>query len=70
MADTPETDKPKCFNCEEPCTKDDFCHGCKVHVCNDCSVNYDMPFGSHEPELHLIDEGDEQFAEEEDEDVA
>lgn len=46
----------KCFNCEnEGSAGDMFCHGCKQYVCEECSVNYNLPFGGHEPEDHLED---------------
>lgn len=29
-----------------------YCFGCRRYVCEECSTNVDMPWGSHEPEAH------------------
>ncbi len=42
-----------CHFCDTVCNADHFCHGCKVHVCEQHSVNFSMPFGGHDVELHL-----------------
>ena len=44
-----------CWHCGEAATNEDFCYGCGVYVCNECSLNYELPPGSHEPEAHLRD---------------
>ena len=48
-----------CYLCEEnPTTDENFCHGCKQPICQDCADhNPNMPFGVHDPEDHL-DEDD------------
>lgn len=48
---------PTCHFCPKPGTDDNFCHGCKVYVCDDCGVNLGL-MGRHAPEDHL--ESDEE----------
>ena len=43
-----------CFHCEEPCTEEDYCYGCKTFVCAKCEPYYEGPDGSHRPEEHLL----------------
>jgi hypothetical protein len=44
----------ECFNCEAKLPEDHYCHGCKKYVCEDCDKSLGMmPFGGHEPDLHL-----------------
>lgn len=51
-----ETENPgSCALCEGVATKDDYCFGCKEWVCETCCVNYNMPFGGHELEVHTED---------------
>lgn len=43
---------------EGPCSdkidpKEDYCFGCKKIICNNHAKNMNMPFGSHQPGLHL-----------------
>lgn len=49
----------RCFNCNKPVGEDYFCSGCKSHVCDECDVNYEMPFGGHDKKLHLEEPEDE-----------
>jgi hypothetical protein len=52
----------KCYLCELTCAKveDDFCHGCKQHVCEKCCTNGDVAWGGHAPEDHrAADEGED-----------
>lgn len=44
-----------CFNCGAECTDDHYCHGCRAHICNACSVNPDASGIGHAPEDHLSD---------------
>jgi hypothetical protein len=44
----------RCFHCLKPCGEDDYCHGCKTVVCEQCSPYYDGPGGDHAPEEHLL----------------
>lgn len=50
-----------CYLCETNVTTDeDFCHGCGQSICQDCAdKNSDMPFGMHDPEVHVEPEGHE-----------
>ena len=57
----------KCYHCKESCNEDQFCHGCKQYICEDCSKNYEMPWGGHDPDLHLEIPYEESY-ENEDED--
>ena len=54
-----------CYFCEKKCVKDDYCHGCKQYICNDCSINCSLT-GNHNVEDHLEEE--EEF-EDEDENI-
>ena len=44
--------KRLCFHCAAECREEDYCYGCKTHICRECCVNID-PCGSHPPEDHL-----------------
>jgi hypothetical protein len=45
-----------CYFCNKGLTseeaKESYCWGCKVFVCEECDINFNMPLGSHEPEVH------------------
>lgn len=48
---TEHTAKSKvCYFCGKEVTEDDFCHGCKHYVCQECDE--DMPLGNHCVEDH------------------
>jgi hypothetical protein len=44
-----------CFNCGRACAPGEYCFGCKRHVCDECAINLEIPFGAHTPEMHLED---------------
>jgi hypothetical protein len=47
-------EKKPCFNCKAPCdVEDSYCYGCTEVVCEDCSVNFNMPIGPHDSADHL-----------------
>lgn len=48
----------KCFNCEAPCSRDTYCHGCKVYICDSCDVSCGNYGPGHEPEAHLQEPDD------------
>lgn len=48
--------KPKkCFKCKKELNEDYFCSGCQDYICDECDVNYNIPFGGHPKELHLVE---------------
>ena len=47
-----EGDIYSCHFCGEESDEDSFCFGCKHAVCENCDVNFDMPFGSHSVDVH------------------
>lgn len=47
-----------CFNCEKPCTEDDWCFGCKHFVCAVCGIHDHLGPG-HSPSQHLESPEDE-----------
>ncbi|KKL65825.1 hypothetical protein LCGC14_2151120 [marine sediment metagenome] len=49
--------KGKCFECGLTCGQEEFCFGCRVFVCDECSLNCELMRG-HEPEDHLNDPAD------------
>lgn len=49
----------ECFHCKKPVKSGAFCFGCKVHVCDDCDRNFDMPWGPHTAEDHLEEPNEE-----------
>lgn len=58
IADGDAPDSGKCFNCGCCCTGEDYCFGCRKHVCESCDVNGLNILGyEHEPEEHLDDGG-------------
>ncbi len=49
-----------CFHCQEQCNGvDDYCYGCKVLICPDCSKNEGL-MGAHDPDDHLDDDNQEE----------
>lgn len=46
----------RCHMCNCQVTDDDYCHGCKVHICRKCDAPLDKrPFGYiHPPEGHTV----------------
>ncbi len=55
MPDEPQT-TGTCHLCEvNSTTNEDFCYGCNESICSDCSVNFELPFGGHDPEDHQYD---------------
>ena len=42
--------KPQCHLCRKKTGEDQFCFGCKVHVCKKCDVN--LCTGKHVPIDH------------------
>jgi hypothetical protein len=50
-----------CFHCEEPCTSDNYCFGCKSFICEECDREQQMGFG-HDPSDHLLEEERDVFA--------
>lgn len=49
----------ECFKCKKKLNKDYYCSGCGHAICDECDVNYNMPFGSHLKELHLLEASDD-----------
>ncbi len=45
----------RCHMCNGQVTEDQYCHGCKVHICSACDAPLDdRPFGcEHIPEMHI-----------------
>ena len=44
----------QCEFCKAECSPADFCHGCKVVICDKCDVSCgETPWGPHQPEEHL-----------------
>ena len=43
----------KCAKCGKACDDDHYCHGCKKHICDDCSVNWNPPWGTHDVSVHF-----------------
>jgi hypothetical protein len=41
-----------CALCDASCTAEDYCYGCRKHVCQNCCSNLSMPMGTHEPADH------------------
>jgi len=41
-----------CILCGRPTTNYDYCYGCKKHVCQECTQNYEDPRGKHHFEDH------------------
>ena len=64
----PEDMTGTCYLCTDvPTGPDDFCYGCQQPICQDCSdKNIDIPFGVHDPEVHV--EPDDEFDDYEEED--
>lgn len=51
-------DKKTCALCGRPvCTEDDYCHGCRNYVCQDCCTS--SPWGTHHVTKHLDQEDDD-----------
>lgn len=50
-----------CRLCEEPVTSDDFCYGCRQHVCVDCDET--QPAGTHSVDDHKLAVQGDDFAE-------
>jgi len=48
----------KCAGCGKACGRDAYCYGCHEFVCEDCSVNYDPPWGKHDVGVHFDDPED------------
>jgi len=44
----------RCHMCNSQVTEDEYCYGCKVHICADCDAPLnERPFGYvHPPEMH------------------
>lgn len=43
-----------CYFCKKEVDKENFCHGCKTVVCDECDVAApNVPWGPHDPEAHL-----------------
>jgi len=42
-----------CFLCGNKATKKNFCFGCRVLVCDDCTLGHDT-IGTHSPLDHLV----------------
>ena len=56
----PEPEKKgKCYQCAKPCGDDQYCHGCKEFICEECTVNFDPPWGSHQPNVHFEESEDD-----------
>lgn len=62
-ADEDDTDRHEPENgvcshedCTRECDQDMFCHGCKHFVCEEHAINYDMPMGPHDVEIHFMSE--------------
>jgi len=41
-----------CHYCKKIVGSGAYCFGCKVHICDACDVNPDMPWGQHDPDTH------------------
>ena len=41
-----------CHFCGKGESEEGYCWGCKKHICEDCSINWDMPWGGHDVEVH------------------
>lgn len=62
--DTDETEnKGTCAHgdCGKVCGADEFCHGCRHHVCEEHSVNFNMPLGSHSLETHFEEDFEDEI---------
>lgn len=46
-----EPDFPRCALCNNPVDRDDYCYGCKAHVCKGCEGD-DPPLGPHDVNDH------------------
>lgn len=46
-----------CHFCNTELDEDNRCFGCGKFVCDECDVNYDMPFGAHDVEEHAQEPG-------------
>lgn len=47
-------EKPKCHFCPKEVTEEHLCYGCKVYICEECDLNYNL-MGAHEPHRHKED---------------
>lgn len=59
-----------CVSCGKPCAADQYCHGCKSYICEDCDVagqSGGMAGGKHEPEDHGTRQLDDDTDDDEDE---
>ena len=46
----------KCHFCSKAVGDDCYCHGCHVHVCDECDTNIDRAWGGHSPDDHRADD--------------
>jgi hypothetical protein len=50
----------ECFHCTEDVDDDTFCHGCGVHICEDCENNHTL-MGQHDPMDHLDEPEEDEW---------
>ena len=51
-----QVDAPKCVYCKKDTNKDEFCYGCRVHVCDKCENEWSVAAAGtrvHSPKDHL-----------------
>lgn len=50
----PKPPSGQCFACGKNVTGDDFCWGCRAHICESCNVGaLSVPLGGHRRDAHL-----------------
>lgn len=52
-------EKVKCHFCPTMVDKEDaYCHGCNIHICEECDIG--ESYGKHKPEDHLVENDDDE----------
>ncbi len=45
---------PRCHFCQKECTDNDYCYGCRHHVCAECDKENGELGRDHEVEVHRV----------------